>query len=258
MARLLTLPAGIGIKSLDVVDDPNTRNSGSQTAQDGIEQTFDGIGQVWAFHLGLTISQGLLARRMRGTLDALLGGANAIRVKLDDPDVMTPAEAGIVGELIENTPWEIAQVIGDQGGVPWSNGMPWSNGLNWQASYPTVKVAESASADTTIIKLQDEFWGHSLGMGDRFGFCPFHFGMYEVTQVIAPGTYRVKYSLRKAITFSATPALCDRATLFPTIVVRPMGKAGAKAPARGLAYAEETTIAVTEVVDAYVRSDYTD
>lgn len=244
MARLLTWPEGISINSLEAVDDPNIRNSGSNTTQDGSEQTFDGVGQVWAFRIGLTIAQGTKVRRTRGILDALMGGANAIRFKLFDPDVMSPAEAGIAVP-----DWPDWRNLPSQ---PWANGQPWSNGMPWAGSYPTVKVSASATAGATIVSLENKFWGHSLGIGDRFGFFPFHLGMYQVTEVISPGTYRVKYRLRKAI------AQGDYATLFPTIALRPLSKEAARPPARNPETTEPTTITLVEVIDPYVRQYFTD
>ncbi|WEX10276.1 hypothetical protein [Chelativorans sp. AA-79] len=96
----------------------------------------------------------------------------------------------------------------------WSNGMPWANGKRWKPSYPLVKVAAPADLGATVVELSDAFWGHALGIGDQFGFMPFHFGVYEVTQVFGNGMYRIWPSLRKAITPN------DFATLQPTIAMR--------------------------------------
>lgn len=244
MARLLTWNDGLGLNALELVDGPNVRNSGSTTAQDGSEQTFDSLGDVWTFRLGLTIKQGREARRQRGIIDALLGGANAMRYTVIDPDMMSPQEAGI--DVPITTDWS------NIGFKNWSNGQPWSNGLGWKITPPVVSVSASAAVDTDIVRLDDQFWGHSLDLGDRFGFFPFHFGMYQVTEVVEPGLYRVKYRLRRAI--SAT----DYATLRPTLVLRPVNKSAARSPARNPSHTEEANITLAEVIDPYVRQHFTD
>lgn len=244
MARLLTWNDALGLNALKVVEGPNVRNSGSNTATDGSEQTFEGIGSRWAFRLGLTIKQGRAARVQRGILDALMGGANAMRFTVIDPDMMTPTEAGLA--VPEWCDWN------DLPGQPWSNGMSWENGQYWKPSPPVVRVAAAAGADDGIVRLEDEFWGHSLGMGDRIGFFPFHFGVYQVTEVIEPGVYRVKYRLRKAIEAG------DYCTLMPVIVLRPLSKTAALSPARVPAHTEATSVTLVEVIDSYVRRDFTD
>ncbi|PSM18216.1 hypothetical protein [Nitratireductor sp. StC3] len=248
MARLLSWPDGVGIDLLEVVDDPNIRNSGSNTASDGSERLFAGIGQVWAFRVGVPILKNLKARRVRGIQDGLMDGANAMRFQYFDPDQMTPAEAGL--DVSPNLTWR------DRITVPWSNGMNWSNGQPWRVRYPVVKVAASASFGETIVSLQDEFWGHSLGFGDRFGFFPFHLGLYQVTEVIVPGTYRVKWSLRAAITYSADPSEVTYATLFPTLALRPIKVGAARPGARRPAHVEGSEMILSEVIDPYVRRDF--
>ncbi|WP_011580571.1 MULTISPECIES: hypothetical protein [Chelativorans] len=243
MGRLLTWNDGLGLNALEVVQGPNVRNSGSNTAADGSEQTFEGIGSVWAFRLGLTIKQGRAARAQRGILDALMGGANAMRFTVIDPDMMTPAEAGM--SVPDWLGWN------DVPAQPWSNGMPWENGQFWKVSPPVVRVAASAGVDSSVIRLRDEFWGHALGIGDRIGFFPFHFGVYQITEVLEPGTYRVKYRLRKAI------AAGDFCTLRPVIVLRPTSKTSAMPPARVPAHTETTSVTLVEVIDPYVRQYFT-
>lgn len=250
MARLLTWLDGLGIAKLEVIDNDSARNSGSNTAQDGSEQFYEGIGAVWRFRMDLTSKQGVRARKERGVLGALMSGANAMRIKLIDPDVMLPSEAGVaVGSWVG---W---------GNIPpqsWSNGHPWSSGLGWRVSPPTVRVAASAAVDAGIVQLQDEHWGHHLGLGDRFGFFPFHFGMYQVTEVIEPGIYRVKHRLRKALTYSPDPLLVDYATLCPVVVVRPVAPAGATRAPRGAFMTEGGYMELSEVIDPYARRHFAD
>jgi len=244
MARLLTWNDALGINALEVVNGPNVRNSGSNTAQDGSEQVFAGVGGIWAFRLGLPISQNRRARFQRGLLDALDGGVNAMRFTVYDRDMMSPAEAGIIGG--SHCDWH---GVGSQN---WSNGMSWSNGAGWKTTAPTVQVVADAAANTGIIRLEDKFWGHTLGYGDQLGFFPFHFGMYRVVEVLEPGVYRVKYRLRKALQAG------DYATLHPVIVLRPTNKDAANAPGQVPGYTDGGDILLTEVIDPYVRRHFVD
>lgn len=236
MARLLTWPHGLwGIDDVKPINGPNARSSGSTTAQDGSEQTRSGIGDVVALELRLSAKNGLIgARLQRGLMLGLHSGANAMRLQFNDPDIMTPAEAGIVGAFAEQD---------------WSNGQPWSNGEGWAPSYPVVPVAASAAVDTGVVTLANEFWGYTLGLGDYIGFFPFHFGLYCVTEVIDEGQYRVWPRLRKALTTD------DYATLHPTLVMQAIGPT--PAPGRDLS-ATGGSLTLKEVIDPYVRSYFTD
>lgn len=181
--RLLSDSDGFqGVTGFVPVSGPNARNSGSSTAMDGTEQTFDAYGDVVALQFTLNVKQGVAARRQSGILTALKSG-NAMRLRFFDPDMLTPTEAGISG--VAGKGWT------DLEDVEWSNGQPWSNGEGWQMSAPTVAVASPAAFDTGIVTLADTDWGHELGLGDRLGFFPLHFGLYTITEVIEPGQYRV-------------------------------------------------------------------
>ena len=115
MARLLPFPEGNGVVSMTPVSGPNARNSGANTASDGSEQVFDHIGDVVALRLDFNAKIGTSARRERGWLTGLLGGANATRFQFIDADRMTLAEAGVSAS----------------GAVTWSNGQSWSSGQGW-------------------------------------------------------------------------------------------------------------------------------
>ncbi|WP_157014899.1 hypothetical protein [Mesorhizobium xinjiangense] len=234
MLRLITWPDGLwGFVDINPVSGPKARSSGGNTAQDGTEQTFEGIGDLVALELVFSAKNGVTgARRQRGLVTALHSGANAMRLQFNDPDIMTPAEAGVSCPEEQN----------------WSNGEPWSNGEGWAPTYPVVPVAAAAGFDTGIVRLANEFWGHTLGYGDYLGFFPFHFGIYMVTEVIEPGQYRVWPRLRKALTAE------DYATLYPTLVMKAVGTT--VAPPRDLV-ATGGSITLVEVIDPYVRSDFT-
>lgn len=242
MARLLTWSEGLGLNALELVNGPNVRSSGSNTAQDGSEQVFEGVGSVWTFRLGLTLKQGRSARHQRGLLDALAGGANAMRFTVIDRDMMTPAEAGIA--VPDSTDWH------HLAGENWGNGAAWKNGMRWRTNPPTVMVTADAAANSGIIRLENKHWGHTLGYGDQIGFFPFHFGMYRIVEVLEPGVYRVKYRLRKAVQAG------DYCTLNPVIVLRPTSKDAAVAPGQVPSYTDAGSILLTEVIDPYVRQNF--
>ncbi len=253
MFELETYPGMAGIVSVTPTRGPNARNSGSSTAMDGSEQSFDSIGDTVAFDIELSIKQGTWARRDRGLLTSLRAGANAMRFTLTDPDIMTPAEAGIVGPFQMSSSPEVIANVGDQGGVSWSNGLPWENGFTWQPAYPTISVAAASAAGTNIVYLADEFWGHSLGKGDYIGFFPFSLGCYTVDKVIAPGTYRVWPPLRTALTTGGVGRFC---TQKPTIVMKPTAQSVVP-PGRGLVHTATHVVSLVEVVDPYVRAWFT-
>lgn len=250
MFELETYPGMAGIVSVTPTRGPNARNSGSSTAMDGSEQSFDSIGDVVAFDIELSIKQGTWARRDRGLLTSLRAGANAMRLTPTDPDIMTPAEAGIVGPFQMSSSPEVIANVGDQGGVSWSNGEPWENGFNWQPSYPTVSVALASAYGSNIVRLVDDFWGHTLGKGDQIGFFPFHFGLYTIDKVIAPGEYRVWPPLRKAIN------VLFEATLAPTIVMKPTAQSVVP-PGRGLVHTATHVVSLVEIVDPDVNTWFT-
>jgi len=233
MFRLLPFSEDTWIVSIDWINGPNARNSGSTTATDGSEQSFDGVGDVVSLRLNLAGAKGTRARRNRGLVTAVSPG-NAFRFTYIDPDIMTPAEAGVVGSY---------------GSQRWSNGMPWSNGRNWQPAYPIVPVAAASGYNTGIVSLGSAFWGHNLGLGDHIGFFPFHFGIYTVTEVIAAGQYRVWPRLRKALSPS------DYCTLNPTVVMRPTSKETATW-SRNPLLQDGISITCTEVIDPYVRQHF--
>ena len=87
---------------------------------------------------------------------------------------------------------------------------------------------------------------HDLQVGDYLGFFPFHFGMYVVTEVIEPGTYRIWPPLRKALTTD------DFATLDPTLAMRLESEDAATAD-RSLQVAEGASVTMVEVEDYNVR-----
>lgn len=241
MARLLNWPVGLGIRTRTPMTGPRARGATSrQETTGGRYQAVSSPFGYWKYQFTLPVARGAAYRRIEGLVMALHGGANAVRVVFPLPDKMSLSEAGVTVSDAE---------VRD--GVPWSNGKPWSNGQAWQVSHPSVAVAEAADFDTTIIALSDAYWGHQLGMGDVIGFWPLHFGMYMVTQVIAPGRYRVWPPMRKAVTTASY------ATLNPILVMTLDSESSADL-SRGVAHGEETTLIMSEVFDYDVRRYFTE
>lgn len=236
MARLLDMPAGLGMTDLQFLSGPRVINATTTETLSAFVQTTASPFDALSFQVSFQPMQGALARRHRGWIRALHGGANATRFRLPDPDRMKPAEAGIAGEF---------------GGRPWTNGKPWSNGQSWRASYPVVAVASSAVVGGSVVSLADSFWGHSLDIGDRFGFLPFHLGFYEVTEVIQPGKYRIWPPLRAAIDTDGY------ATLDPVLAVRLVGLDAASLQ-RDAQAAQNMTASFVEVFDYDVRTYFAD
>jgi len=236
MPRLASFQMGDEVR-ITPTSGPGARNSGATTAQDGFEQTFDTVGDLVALRLELVPRRGISARRERGLFTRLMEGGNATRLTFNDPDLMSPQEAGID---VPAHDWERMP------SPTWSNGQPWSNGLGWGVTPPTVPVAAVAAVNTDTVTLADEAWGHRLGEGDYLGFFPFSFGLYMVTEVIDPGQYRVWPRLRTALTTE------HFATLLPTIVMRPRGR-DAVSMSRGTWMTDGSSIELVEVIDPYVR-----
>lgn len=241
MARLISLDDA-GITAFAPISGPMARNSGSNTAQDGSEQVFEGVGDVVALGVEFNHKRGAGAREQRGRMFGAHGGANAFRLTLFDPDMISPAEAGL--DVPDHVGWT---GLAD---LPWGNGHDWSSGCGWALSAPTVPVAAPAAYDGGIVRLGDAFWGHTLPLGSYFGFFPFHFGLYCVTEVLEPGAYRIWPRLRKALTTD------DFATLHPVIVVRP--RPGVLPPRRGLSVTDQFSAELVEVIDPYVRKQFAD
>lgn len=245
MARLLHPPLGFYnyVTGIEPLSGPRAVNAGVTTSIGNFVQTTGSPFGLWRWRVQLGWLRGDFFRRYRGWITALHGGANATRFDLFDPDMMKPVVAGIATSECQE--WE------NIGGNNWSNGMPWSNGSSWRTTPPTVPVSATADRDASVVSLGSAFWGHYLDVGDYLGFFPFHFGLYMVTEVIGPGTYRIWPPLRKAITSD------DFATLRPTLAMRLEGEEAANAP-RGAVFAEGLSVTLVEVPDYTARQWFAD
>ncbi|WP_244497468.1 hypothetical protein [Ensifer sp. Root142] len=219
---------------------PRAVGGASNISAGNFTQTVASPFGAWRWQFTFPVSKDAKFRRYRGWATALHAGANATRVNFGDPDMMTLLEAGLSASPSQ-----------ERFGMPWGNGEPWSNGQNWQLTAPNVKLAAPAEFDSSIIRLQDEAWGHRLGMGDYLGFFPLHFGLYTVTEELGDGEYRIWPPLRKALTVD------DFATLYPVMAMRLESEDAASAT-RGVGYADEATVTLVEVFDYDVRDYFTD
>jgi hypothetical protein len=237
MARLLNWPIGIPKVEYQRLTGPRTAGSSSSESLRGFVQTVSSTFGLWRYQITLRRMRGRVFRRFRGMVTALHGGANAVRVTFCDPDGLSYEAAGV------NT-------TGSGHGVPWSNGQPWSNGCDWHASRPSVPVRTAAAKGATVIRLESDHWGENLEGGEWIGFWPFHFGKYEITEVIGGGRYRIWPPLRKAIDTDTY------ATLKPVMVMRLESESGGPI-ARGVFAAESATLTLVEVEDQDVRRYFT-
>jgi len=237
MARLLEWPLGLPVVGREPMSGPRTVGAGSSQTIGGFVQTVAAPFGLWRWRFSMKPMRGQVARRYRGWVTALHGGANATRVPFCDWDGLTPRQAGMD-----------ANSYGQQ---LWGNGLPWSNGQGWQSTPPTVPVAAPAARGDTIITLADEHWGHRLGIGDLIGFFPLHFGLYMVTEEAGAGKYRIWPPLRKAITAD------DFATLRPTLAMRLESEEAATAP-RDAAFVTGASVTLVETLDYDVRDYFAD
>jgi hypothetical protein len=240
MARLISPPVGLATTALEPLAGPRTISSGATQSVGNFVQTFGSPFGLWRWRLSFPAMHESLFRRYRGWATALHGGANATRWTFFDPDAMSFREAGVNASIFEAAT-----------GKPWSNDRPWQNGENWKLERPAVPVAAAAALGATAISLADQWWGHRLDAGDYVGFFPFHFGMYQVTEVFEQGRYRIWPGLRKAVSTD------DLATLSPTLAMRLESEDAASA-GRGLVVAESASVTLVEVLDADARQYFAD
>lgn len=234
--RLLSWPQGLQVTNMEFLSGPRSVGAGATQSVGNFLQTFSSPFGLLRIRMEFGPMEGMAARRYRGWTTALHAGANATRVPWLDADNLSPAEAGVVGNLSPQT---------------WSNGQPWSNGRMWKATLPNVAVAAASAKSDVFVSLANSFWGHALGIGDELGFFPFHFGVYEVTEVVEPGHYRVWPPLRKAI------ATSDFATLHPTLAMR-LESEDAATRNRAADFIRDASVTLVEVEDDILRDYFAD
>lgn len=240
MARLLDYPIGLRPNRMRKLAGPKTRGAGQSVGVTGWEQTVASPFGARRLEFSFPNIRGKLARRTRGWISAMHGGANATRIRLCDWDGLSLADRGIDATLAEY-----------KAGSTWSNGLPWSNGQNWSNSEEPIAVTAAAAQDDTIVNLDVSGWGANLGVGDWIGFFPFHFGAYEITQVVDDGQFRLDMPLRAALTTSSY------AYLNPTLVMRLESESAASGE-RDAFSLTGLSLVMVEVFDYDVRDYFTD
>lgn len=239
MPRLIQMPHGLRYTSRVPLTGPRAAGSAATESLTGFTQTVSSPFGLWRWQFSFTAMNKIEARRYRGFVTALHGGANATRVTFRDPDIMTHAEAGLSA-----TADQIRR------GIPFSTGVGLSTGVNLRCSFPRVAVAFASARYVDTVTLADEFWRDALNIGDQIGFGPAYFGLHVITEVIGAGEFRIWPPLRKSLTATSY------ATLSPVMVMR-LESEGAAQMARGISVMEAPTITLTEVEDADVRAFYT-
>lgn len=240
MARLLSWPNGLRWNRMRLLSGPESMGGGGDTSIGDFTQTVASPFGARYMLFSFPPMRGATARRARGLITALHKGANAVRVHLCDWDGMSLSEAGVDTSMLGQSPE-----------MPWRDLTFWAVGGTWRVTKPLVAVASAAAKDGAIVSLANEFWGQRLGIGDWIGFEPFHFGLYEVTEVIDNGVYRIWPPLRKTL------APGDKATAYPSMAMRLLASNLPDAE-RGPAFLEGLTISLFEVFDYDVRDYFTD
>ena len=235
--RLLNWPRDVCLSRLVVTNGPAIVRAGSTEGIASYTQTRSGVGFLWEFELGLPPMQLDKARRVRGWITAMQGGVNATRWQVVTPDMTQPSA---YGSSIKS---------GGFSYQPWSNGMLWDNG-GWQSGLPIVSMAAAATKGDMEVTLTDEYWGHVLSVGDRIGFLPDLFGMYEIVQEFGDGRYGLNAPLRFDVSET------HYATLQPVIALRMAGVQGGLA-AQVPAITEATSLTLVEAPHDQVQSFWT-
>ena len=157
-------------------------------------------------------------------------GANATRWELYNPEIRTPEEAGTIGETWVDGVWD----------------EPWNHGTG------TVEIASNAAKGQTQVSLTTARWGHDLLPGDWLGFIPSIFSAHVITEVVAPGTYRIEPPLRAAIEAGVHSAI-----LTPRLALRAIPQT----PNYGTfnpAFASGRSVQLIEAFDEYIITNYED
>lgn len=212
---------------------------------------------VWYDIVVTRISDGVIRMYLDGVLVASTTHAGAFYANTADPLAIGGSDAGASSTNGHIDQVEIIRNVGTNftGFTPptvvprlsWD--APQFDGEIWRHIADDLPAAPAAVGDT-IVKLQNNVWGHALGVGDWFGFAPYHFGVYMVTEVLAPGTYRVWPPLRKAV-------VDGYVTRRPVMAMRLESEQSASVD-RGLDWADAATMTLVEVLDPDVAQYFND
>jgi hypothetical protein len=240
--KILRWPRGLRWQTMTPTTGPVVRgfSQGTTGKVQSVESPYGLVG----FDLTFPAMRGVMARRFRGLVTALHGGANAVRFRVCDPDGPGFAEMNIELSAQERS-----------NGLPWGNDKTWSNGRYWKPALPKVPVTAVSAKGSTLVSLEVSRWGGRLEPGTMFGFVG-HYGVYTAKEVQVVGydaTVRVWPPLRKALTTD------DRATLRPVIAMRLASPDGGQFSRGGdlMGGASLSLIEMPdEVVDLYAESQW--
>lgn len=182
--RIIQWPTDLRMVSVTPIDGPDVVSSGVNTALNGAEQVVRSIGNLIAIDITFPPAKGSEARAQRGLFTSLRSGVNAVRFQYPDPDRRTLREAGVNAD----------------GGTINISGIAGLAGANIVLDLPTVDVNRTANRGTNQIRLANEFWGRDLQVGEWISFYPNHPGVYQITDVLPNGFYRIWPNLRQRIT----------------------------------------------------------
>src|SRR5690606_8356796 len=119
MARLIDWPNGLPWNAWEPLSGPRTVGAGATESIGGYTRTVSSPFGLWRLRFQFANMRGQIARRYRGWVTALHGGANATRVPFCDWDGLSFPQMGVT---TTHQQWKQGQ--------PWGNGEPWDNGQN--------------------------------------------------------------------------------------------------------------------------------
>ncbi|WP_395623428.1 hypothetical protein [Sphingomonas daechungensis] len=235
MPRLIPFPQGVKFTSRVPTAGPRSVSAVANEGVTGFIQTVQNLSGLWQWQFTFAPTVYADARAYRGFITAMHSGSNAARIPFRDPDLRFE-DMGLTYSREDR-----------RKGFPWSDGEYWSDGFGWSPNFGFVSVRRAAAKEDTVVALVNETWCRRLNVGDRIGFGPSHFGLYEITEVYPDDGFRIWPPLRKALTTDSY------ATLEPTMVMK-LSPQQSAVPVRGVYATEAATISLIEIEDADVRS----
>ena len=223
MPRITSWPANVHPVSFDLISGPQAYGAEGQGSLTGLFQTVGSPYGLVAYTITLEPLRGAEEREYRGTLTALHGGANVVKMTFPD------------GARRESDYQS------------WAGGKQWAGGQQWGQQLAIVSVGANASEGDTQVTLANEHWGHDLGIGEVIGFSDY-WGAHTITEILSAGTYRIWPALRNDITTA------QKASLRPSIAVTVVAQSSGYS--RQLANTGNLSITLREVRDDYVREHF--
>lgn len=231
--KIIDWPNGIEYGSITWTQGPNVKVP-SESVSSRFQTVESPTGLV-GFDLTLQPMNERTARIYRGLISFLHGGANAVRIRLYDPDRPTFDELG----------YDQNEALGTFYADTWSDGQTWAEGNYWESGLPLTTLTASATKGTTAVTINLSPWGGELLSGTLIGF-PLHFGLYTV-KYVKGSVATIWPPLRAAV------ASGDYVTLEPVIACRLSSVDGGRF-SRGGSHIVDATISLVEVPDEIVNT----